>query len=124
MGNYFEYKNSQKAMLTHELQLFYKFHRVVFEEKTLAITDEEMKAYQECRLADDKDYRRRKIMYGPSLLGGFILFDAYITIPNTKNNIGRGFFNLVVGLPVSAVFSMLLLFHKEQLESHKYAFKL
>jgi hypothetical protein len=124
MGNYFEYKSSQKAILNHEISLYRKFCRTVLVEKSVEITEEELAGYNLARADDDKDYRFRKMLYGPCLVGSFLMFDSFVTIPNTANNKVRGIWNLVVGLPVAAAFSLVLVFHKEQLKSHQYAFQL
>lgn len=124
MGNYSDYKKSQKDLLTHELLLYRKFHKLVFEEKTLQLTEEELRVFQECRQEDDRDYKLRKILYGPSVVGGLFLFDNVVSIPYTKNNFVRGVWNLVIGLPVAASFSVFLVFYKEQIKSHQYAFRL
>ena len=103
---------------------FERFCTLAFAKNTLILEESEKKHFQELREIEGEDYKFRKKIFWPIWGLSLLLLDQLITIPATKSNKSRIFFNIVAGIPFISIVCTGLIFYNKQFESHEYAMSL
>lgn len=119
--NYFENRKKEYEESKITEARFRRFCINVYENKSLSLEQTEKDHFESLREIELNDYNFRKKGFWPLWGLSFLLFDQIVTLPSSKSNKSRLFFNIMVGVPFVTASVMGIVFYREKIESQEYA---